>query len=147
MTYEGYQNRSLDIPLHPQHHTSVTTHYAVSKLYGENLGQMYANVHNLSVICIRLGWYPRADAHEESIRDSSSLLLSKADCQQLFTRCVEASNVRYTVVNGLSQGSAKQYDLELGRKVLNFYPQDSKEKTLEEHIKAFAINFSASQLS
>lgn len=34
-------------------------HYALTKVWGEAMGDMYARVHKLSVINVRIGWLPR----------------------------------------------------------------------------------------
>ncbi|MGE3913751.1 MAG: NAD-dependent epimerase/dehydratase family protein, partial [Chloroflexota bacterium] len=37
-------------------------HYALTKVWAEATGDMYARVHNLSVISVRIGWLPRDTA-------------------------------------------------------------------------------------
>jgi len=68
-------------------------HYALTKAWAEIAGDMYARVHGLSVISVRIGWFPRNS--EEAGRLAASPLgrdiyLSHDDANRFFTLCVEA---------------------------------------------------------
>ncbi|MDJ0581307.1 NAD(P)-dependent oxidoreductase [Crocosphaera sp.] len=136
MTYGGYDKglKKPSQPLHPKFHNWPKTHYAVSKLYGENLGQVYATNHNISVICIRLGWYPRIPTNSEQIERGSQALISVEDCKRLFQACVSVEDISFAVVNGFSQGAKDYYNLRLTRKILGFYPQDNLRETVRQHL-------------
>ena len=135
MAYGTPETYPLDRPLHPLKHSHPTTHYATSKLYGENLAQMYSLVHGLSTICLRLGWYPRTGSPRDIIIRQSYMLLSPSDCKRLFLSCVEAPQVDHAVVNGLSRAGKDYFDLEPGRKLLNFDPQDEAQEAVAQHLQ------------
>ncbi len=44
-------------------------HYALTKLYGERMGEMYARMHGLSVLAVRLCWVPHAGRERPQIPD------------------------------------------------------------------------------
>lgn len=70
-----------------------TNHYALTKLWAEITGDMYARVHNMSVINVRVGWFPRDQALAERIDASprgKETYLSHDDAREFFTRCVES---------------------------------------------------------
>jgi len=134
MTYVGSYDKTAQ-PLNPQAHTSPTTHYALSKLYMERLGQMYSSNYGLSVICIRLGWYPRVEDKEEWLADHPEQLLSTTDCRLLFVRCVEAPDVDYAIVNGVSLGGKDRFDLDIGWRAVGYYPQSTDAETQLNHVE------------
>lgn len=72
----------------------VVNHYALTKLWAEQIGEMYARVYGLSVIAARLGWLPRDPGHAEELQASpvgTDVYLSHDDAGRFFTACVDAS--------------------------------------------------------
>ena len=67
--------------------------YAVSKLFGENLGRYYATAYGLQVVALRIGVTFQADdptarkgqPSEDYIR---AMFLSKRDCVQAFAKAL-----------------------------------------------------------
>jgi uronate dehydrogenase len=135
MTYWGYLNSDLKPrqPLHPNLHTWPRTHYAVSKIYGENLGKVYAANFNISVICLRLGWFPRIPTQPKHLANNLPILLSLEDCKRLFQKCVSVDGIDFVVVNGFSQAAKEYYDLDYTQEALGFYPQDNLAETVRQH--------------
>ena len=89
VTGHAFRNR----PVHVNDGPAPTNHYALSKVWAEAAGAMYARVHGLSVISARIGWFPRNTG--ECIRLASmpggaDLFLSHNDANRFFERCVEA---------------------------------------------------------
>ena len=146
MIYWGYQvtQKKPAKPLSPLRHCRPTTHYAVSKLYAEHLGYLYATEHDLSVIGIRLGWYPRKAELQgmatavEVLEQASHILIGHEDCKQLFCRCVEAADVTSIVVNGFSLAGTDYFDLEPGRSVIGYHPQEDAQAVIRTHMKRLA---------
>lgn len=71
-----------------------TNHYALTKVWAEAAGELYARCHSLSVISVRIGWLPRNfDEAKELVRRESGpdFFLSHADAQRFFERCVEST--------------------------------------------------------
>lgn len=70
-----------------------TNHYALTKVWSELTGEMYARVHNLSVITARIGWFPRDTVIAQRIVNSDrgrDIYLSHGDAVRFFTCCVES---------------------------------------------------------
>lgn len=69
----------------------VINHYALTKLWLEDLGDMYARVYGLAVIACRLGWLPRSPSHAEELAAASGfdVYLSHRDAGRFFTACIE----------------------------------------------------------
>jgi nucleoside-diphosphate-sugar epimerase len=119
--------------LTPERHSWPTTRYAVSKRFGEELGKMYAREYGMSVVCIRLGWFPHLPIDPEAMRRNRVTVLGVEDCRRLFTRAVEAEGVEFGVVNGFSREGAVRFDLEPGRRLIGYEPQDDFETALASH--------------
>ena len=134
MIYDGFASRAEGEILTPERHAWPMTYYAVSKRFGEDLGKMYARKHGMSVVCIRLGWFPHLPINVEAVRRERTIVLGVRDCGQLFTRAVEAPDVEFAVVNGFSREGAARYDLEPGRRLIGYEPQDDFETALASHL-------------
>ena len=110
-----------------------TTHYAVSKIYAEELGRFFHAKHGIAMIGIRFGWYPRS-AFSDRKTPLLCHTLGLRDCERLFRRAVAAENVSYGVVNGVSKGGDGYYDLEPGRLLLGFEPEDDGDEARRQHL-------------
>jgi nucleoside-diphosphate-sugar epimerase len=117
--------------------------YGVSKAYGEALGRYYMEMHGLRVICLRIGAV-RGDDNPYSPANTGSprpllepltpeqrrnrmraMWMSRRDCAQLIQRAIEADDVPWAIVYGISNNPRQFYDLSNARELLGFEPQDS----------------------
>lgn len=112
----GYPQRTLrttDLVPRPE------SLYSVGKIFGEFLGQYYATSHGLEVIAVRMGNLSRERGKPEHPHH-----LSHGDAVRLFERCISHQGVRFEIVFGVSDSTYELYDLEHGRRVLDFHPRD-----------------------
>ena len=116
--------------------------YGVSKVYGEALGRYFMEQHGLRVFCLRIGWVtadddPRSPAvaegshwplagltREQKLQRMAAVWLSRRDCAELIARCLEADEVRWALVYGVSDNPGRFWDIEQARKLLGWVPQD-----------------------
>ena len=117
--------------------------YGVSKVYGEAMGRFYMEQHGLRVICLRIGAV-RADDEPYSPSNIGSprpllepltpeqrrnrmraMWMSRRDCAQLIQRSIEADDVPWAIVYGISNNPRQFWDLSHARTVLGFNPEDS----------------------
>jgi nucleoside-diphosphate-sugar epimerase len=105
--------------------------YAAAKLFGERLGKCYAESHGLETIAVRVGWVWRggenvpANLPHERGEWFRLMWLSDRDYLHLMERCLVADLPdNFVVVNGMSNNTGMSWDLEPGRCVLAYYPQD-----------------------
>lgn len=109
--------------------------YGATKVWGEALGRFYAERQGLEVICLRIGWVtaddrpPRTD--DDSIRDdpeagrrAPAMWLSHRDCASLFVAALTAGDIRFAIVNGVSDNVGRWLGLDDGRRVLGWKPRD-----------------------
>ncbi len=95
------------------------SYYSVTKVFGENLGYMYSSRHGLEVVAVRIGNFNRdrdqpTDPHH----------LSHRDCVRLFEQAITHPGIKFEIVFGVSDSDWPLYDLEHGRRVIGYYPQD-----------------------
>ena len=116
--------------------------YGVSKAYGEAMGRYYADRYGLRVFCLRIGAVRAGDdpmspevrgsspslldlrTAEERRKRMRAVWLSRRDCAQLIARCLDADDVRWAVVYGISDNPRRFWDLGHAREVLGYAPED-----------------------
>lgn len=94
--------------------------YGVSKVTGEALGRLYADKHGLSVICQRIGVARERPPHRRSL----SNWISERDYLELTRCCIEARNIHFLVVYGVSAASGSFYD-NSSAALVGFNPRDN----------------------
>jgi NAD+ dependent glucose-6-phosphate dehydrogenase len=103
--------------------------YPASKIWGEALARSFADMHNLSTLCLRIGWVNAEDHPQKA--ESGAVWCSQRDVVQLVQRSIEASeDLRFDIFYGVSNNRWRWVDIEHARKVLGFIPQDSAEEKL-----------------
>ena len=115
--YEGQTDVEWDVPVYPQNV------YGATKCWGEAVARVYADRYDLSCICVRLG-SPRFDQGGDWDADTINGSLSPRDCAQLFGSCVDAEDVDFAIVNGISKHRHSWMDLEVSRRVVGYEPED-----------------------
>jgi nucleoside-diphosphate-sugar epimerase len=99
--------------------------YGVSKGYGELLGRFYAERHGLRVICLRIGWVWEEDEAPRDNPRAEAIWLSHRDCAQLVSRALDADDVRFAIVYGISNNPRGFFSLRGAKEILGFEPQDA----------------------
>jgi nucleoside-diphosphate-sugar epimerase len=113
--------------------------YGVWKAFGETLGRYYSDKYGMQVACIRIGSITEADdPRDPSVRESSGWLgltdeqkfrryaatwMSQRDFARL-VRAILERDVPYAVVYGVGDNVTRFWDLEAGRAIYGFWPQD-----------------------
>ncbi|MAE62043.1 MAG: hypothetical protein CMJ49_11885 [Planctomycetaceae bacterium] len=113
--------RTVDTPYTPN---SI---YTVSKIYLEQMGQLYAQQHEMEVVALRIGNFKRGRRLPEHPHH-----LSYDDVVRLFERAVIHPGVKFEIVYGVSDSNWPLYDLEHGRRAIGYEPQDFSDVPEEE---------------
>ena len=107
-------------------------HYALTKAWSEITGDMYARVHNLSVISVRIGWLPRNLDEARVLANSPvgpDFFFSHNDSNRFHALCVESPNPPpgQSVILHASSRPAKleRMELEPARRVIGYEPEDT----------------------
>jgi NAD+ dependent glucose-6-phosphate dehydrogenase len=99
--------------------------YPASKVWGEALGRSFADVHGMSVLCVRIGWVNAADT-PWSQPGLAPIWCSQRDVVRLLELAVQApSQLRYDVFYAVSNNDQCWVDIQHAREVLGYIPQDS----------------------
>ena len=115
-TYPEDVMRTVDMMPRPM------DYYSASKVFGENLGWMYSARHDMEFVAVRIGNFTL-----ERDKPDHPHQLSHGDAVRVFERAVIHPGVEYEVVFGVSDSNWHMYDLDHGRKVIEYYPQDYAE--------------------
>ena len=105
--------------------------YAVSKLFGENLGKYFSERHGLRFIGLRIGWITkqndaammRGTAAENYMR---AMHLSHGDCVQAFRHALDV-DARFLLAYAISANDRRVFDLGDTIAGLGFLPRDNAE--------------------
>jgi NAD+ dependent glucose-6-phosphate dehydrogenase len=117
----------LDYQVHPEDSVRPGDLYGVTKCFGEALCAYYGHREGLSCIAVRIGAFGTPDKVEDST-DSRMLTLwvSHRDLCQLLHRCVEApDDLRFLIVQGVSDNQLKRMDIGNARELLGYDPEDN----------------------
>jgi uronate dehydrogenase len=105
-----------DDPLRPD------SFYGVSKAFGEALGRLYADKYGLEVVCLRIGSF----AERPTTPRQLSIWLSPRDCVQLVACSLDAADVGFTIVYGVSANTRSWWRDDAAAR-LGYRPQDDAE--------------------
>jgi uronate dehydrogenase len=106
--------------------------YGLSKAFGEALGHLYADKHDMSVISLRIGTCKERPTETRHL----STWLSHRDTIQLVQRCIDALKVHCLVVYGVSANPRSWWDNTAAAQQLGYVPQDSAEEFAAELLGA-----------
>ncbi|WP_326649126.1 MULTISPECIES: NAD(P)-dependent oxidoreductase [unclassified Streptomyces] len=111
----------IDTPRRPD------TFYGLSKCFGEDLAQLYWDLHGLETVSVRIG---SCFMEPTSVR-MLSVWMSPGDGARLFHAALTAEHVGHAVVYGSSANSRLWWDLTTAR-ALGYEPQDDSEQYAEK---------------
>lgn len=126
----GAMRLPADRPLRLSDGTAPHNTYAVSKLFAENLGHMFALRYRMTVIAARLGWMPREASsleHMRNHRSGQAIYVSHRDTGRFYVAAVEASVSGYSLMYAASKPPVGAFglDLEPARLALGYEAVDT----------------------
>ena len=105
--------RTTDMMPRPESYDSI------SKVFGESLGYMYASRYDMEVVAVRIGNFKL-----ERDKPEHPHQLSHGDAVRVFEQAVTHPEVKFEVVFGVSDSTWPLYDINHGRTVIGYYPDD-----------------------
>jgi uronate dehydrogenase len=101
-------------------------HYALTKVWAEHMGEMYARCYGLSIIAARVAFMVRSPAEalrleQMKVRD---MYLSRGDVGRFFAHAVEAGPIDFAVVYAVGRGGERWLDMDPARRLLGFEARD-----------------------
>lgn len=115
--------------------------YAVTKVAAEAAGRVYARNHNMTVLALRLGWFPRNREHAAEVGRTvrgPNIYLSPGDAGRFFARAMEALlEPGFTVLFVASRPTNRViFDLEPTKRLLGWEPKDQWPTGVEHLLEA-----------
>ena len=133
----AYASRAGVLGLYPRSKTrtmDMTTTpvgiYTVSKVFAEALAHSYAHQHDMEMVCIRIGNFKLERDQPEHPHH-----LSHSDCVQVFEQALTHPDVKFEIVFGVSGSNWPLYDMEHGKRVIGYEPQDYADVAKDEWYK------------
>jgi len=105
--------------------------YGVTKCFAEATGRLYADKAGLQVICLRIGFFRDRPLEERHL----AVWISPGDMARLVRCAIEAPDIRYEIVYGISNNTRRWWDLSRAHTVLGYEPQDDAEVYAGELLK------------
>jgi uronate dehydrogenase len=112
------RDQTIDHRVYPK----PDSRYGVSKVFGEQLGSLYADKYGMEVFCIRIGNVNPAPVDKRRL----SLWLSPRDLAQLVQIGIEHPDIRFEIVYGVSGNKRSWYDNSNAQR-LGYKPVDDSE--------------------
>jgi uronate dehydrogenase len=103
-----------------------SNHYALTKLWAEQMGQMYSRLYGLSVIAARVAFMVRDLDEALRLRQKElfDVYLSRGDVGRFFALAVEAGPIEFAVLYAAGVGGERMFDLEPARRLIGYEPRD-----------------------
>ena len=98
--------------------------YGVSKAFGEALGRFYHDQYGISCYCVRIANFPNTDEVNSKYEPGMNRWLSSRDMSELTHRCLSGPDPQFVMVYGASKGGELKWDLDSGKELLGWEPQD-----------------------
>jgi uronate dehydrogenase len=105
--------------------------YGVTKCFAEATGRLYADKAGLQVICLRIGFFHDRPLEERHL----AVWISHGDMARLVRCAIEAPDIRYEIVYGISHNTRRWWDLTRAREVLGYEPRDDAEAYAAELLR------------
>ena len=101
-------------------------HYALTKVWAEQMGEMYARIYGLSVIAARVAFMVRGpeEARRLARLGLYDTYLSRSDAGRFFAAAIEASAVDFAVLYAVGVGGDRMFDMEPTTRLIGFTPRD-----------------------
>lgn len=116
--YPRRLTRTVDLPTRP------FDDYSVSKAFGEQLGYRYHAEFGIEFVAVRIGSFRAGQADTRHPHD-----LSHGDAVRVFEAALTHPGVGFEIVFGVSDAVWPLYDLDHGRRAIDYHPQDRCELT------------------
>ena len=104
--------------------------YAVGKVFGEALGQYFVDRYEMSIVCLRIGWFktePKLYAPDDPLL---ATYCSPRDLAQLVKRSLDRPDLGFEIFYAISGNTRRYWDISNAQTLLGYAPQDNAEDLL-----------------
>lgn len=122
-----------DVQVKPTEPVNPGDVYGVSKCFGEALGRYMAEQEGVSGVAIRIGAHqPDGKIESETGLRLMDAWVSPRDLNQLIAKSIDATNIKFLIVHGLSDNRFKRLDITNAREILGYAPEDDSAVTNDQ---------------
>ncbi len=103
-----------------------SNHYALTKVWAERAGEMYARSYGMSVIAARVAFMVRNPDEAKRLmqKELFDIYLSRSDVARFFALAVEARDIGFEVLYCVGKGGERLLDMEPARRAIGFEARD-----------------------
>jgi uronate dehydrogenase len=103
-----------------------SNHYALTKLWAEQMGAMYARRFGMSIIAARIAWMVRNVREAEHMVEIGrpDWYLSANDAGRFFAQAIEAPGMRFAILYACSLGGERLFDMKPARRLIGYEARD-----------------------
>jgi uronate dehydrogenase len=103
-----------------------SNHYALTKIWAEQMAEMYARRYGLSSIVARVCWMVRdvAEARRLHRWNAGEHYLSRADAGRFFACAIEAKDIDFAILYAVGPDGDTFVDLETAKNTIGYLPTD-----------------------
>jgi nucleoside-diphosphate-sugar epimerase len=104
-----------------------SNHYALTKVWAEHMGEMYARCYGLSILAVRIAFMVRNPAEALRLQQAKvyDMYLSRGDVGRFFAHAVEAPAFDFAVVYAVGRGGERRFDMQSARRLIGFEARDA----------------------
>jgi NAD+ dependent glucose-6-phosphate dehydrogenase len=118
---DGYPH---DVQVHTDSAVWPASLYGATKAFAEAMCRHYASAEGLSCIAVRIGTFDLPWLYDAITPHRLSKYVSHDDMSQLLLRCVDAQDIGFAIVHGISNNRFKRLDLTSTREAVGYEPED-----------------------
>lgn len=124
----GFRELEKKRKVTPEDPISPDSLYAVGKVCGEALAQVFSDRYEMSIVCLRIGYFTpdiKKSWFNEMLRSG---YISPRDLAQLVQKSLETENLGFQVFYGVSANTKRMWDIRNAEMLVGYQPQDDAEK-------------------
>jgi nucleoside-diphosphate-sugar epimerase len=126
----GWREVQQEPQITPEQLIRPSSLYAVGKAFGEALGQFFVDRYEMSIVCLRIGWFKT----EPKLYSPNDPLLatycSPRDLAQLVKKSLDRSDLGFQIFYAISGNTRRYWDISNAQTLLGYAPQDNAEDLL-----------------
>jgi NAD dependent epimerase/dehydratase family len=126
----GFRELEKNQEVSPEDRISPDSFYAVGKVCGEALGQVFSDRYGMSIICLRIGYFTDKIHKSWLNKMLRSGYISPRDLAQLVQKSLETENLGFQVFYGVSANTKRMWDIRNAETRVGYQPQDDADRWL-----------------
>jgi uronate dehydrogenase len=128
----GWREVQQEPQITPEQPVRPDSLYAVGKAFGEALGQFFVDRYDLSVVCLRIGWFKTDPKLYQPNDPLLATWCSARDLAQMVRLSLEHENLGFQIFYAISGNTRRYWDISNAQTILGYEPEDNAENLLND---------------